>query len=176
MKINEVIVVEGEHDAARLKQIFDVETIITNGSEISLKTLNLIKEVNNTRGVIIFCDPDFPGEKIRKTIIEYVGNTKHAFIKKEKAIDYRKNKVGIEHASKNDLIEALENVMSFNDSISLDYNDYLKLGFNGSKSKRVIICDYLNIGYCNSKTLYKRLNMLNYTYEELIRILGEINE
>lgn len=176
MKINEIIVVEGEHDAARLKQFFDVETIVTNGSEISIKTLNLIKEVNESRGVIVFCDPDYPGEKIRKTIIDYVGITKHAFINKDKAIDYQKNKVGIEHASKNDLVNSLENVVTFNDSISLLYSDYLKLGFSGNKSKRILLCDYLNIGYCNVKTLYKRLNMLNYTYEDLVKIMGEINE
>ena len=176
MKINEVIVVEGEHDATRLKQIFDVETIVTNGSAISTTTLNLIKEVNEQRGVIIFCDPDYPGEQIRKKIMEFVGETKHAFINKNKAIDYQKNKVGIEHATTSDLIESLENVVTFNDTTSLLYDEYLTLGLIGNKKRRELLCDYLNIGYCNAKTLYKRLNMLNYNVHKLKKILGEIDE
>lgn len=176
MKINEVIVVEGEHDATRLKQFFLVDTIVTNGSAISLTTLNLIKEVNERRGVIVFCDPDYPGEQIRKKIIEFVGETKHAFINKNKAIDYQKNKVGIEHASHNDLIQALENVVTFSDNTSLLYEDYLSLGLVGHKKRRELLCDYLNIGYCNAKTLYKRLNMLNYDVLKLKEILGEIDE
>ena len=66
MKIKEVIVVEGHHDTATLKQYFDVETIETNGSAINKETLEYIKEVQAKRGVIIFTDPDYPGEKAQR--------------------------------------------------------------------------------------------------------------
>ena len=176
MKINEVIIVEGEHDATRLKQLFAVDIIVTNGSAISKKTLNLISEVSKTRGIIVFCDPDYPGEQIRKKIMAVVPDAKHAFIKKDLALDERKGKVGVEHASDEDLIKSLENIVHFKESESLAYQDYLRLSFGGNKQRRIILCDKLNIGYCNAKTLYKRLNMLALSYDDLIKIMGEENE
>lgn len=36
-----VIVVEGKTDAEKIQSLYDVQTIITNGSHLSTKTLNL---------------------------------------------------------------------------------------------------------------------------------------
>lgn len=174
LDIKEVIVVEGEHDATRLKQFFNVETIITNGSAINKKTLQLIKDVNDTKGIIVFCDPDFPGEKIRQTIIDYVGECKHAFIKKDKAIDHIKKKVGIEHASYEDLLQSLQSCVSFKEDDVLDWNDFIKCDLVGNKQLRQKVCDYLNISICNSKTLYKRLNMLLIDYDKLQKIIKDV--
>ena len=60
MKIKEVIVVEGKSDLIFLKSFLDAEIIITNGSEISKETLDLIKKANETTGVIVLTDPDYP--------------------------------------------------------------------------------------------------------------------
>ena len=84
-KIKEVIVVEGTSDVVTLSNLIDADFIITHGSAISQETLDLIKVANETRGVIIFTDPDFPGEKIRKTIIDYIGDCKHAFVRAKDA-------------------------------------------------------------------------------------------
>lgn len=177
MKIKEVIVVEGHHDAHVLKQFFDVDTIVTNGSAINKETLELIKQVNNERGVILFLDPDYPGEKIRKKIIAAVGDVKQAFINKKLAISNNHKKIGVEHASKEDLEAALKNVVTFiNDQLTLDYQDYVDLGFVGNKQKRIYLCDYLNIGYANAKSLYKRLNMMGMKKMELIKIMGDYHE
>ena len=44
---NEVLVVEGKNDKARLLAIFpDLNVITTNGSEISFETLEMIKELS----------------------------------------------------------------------------------------------------------------------------------
>lgn len=173
MRINEVIVVEGKNDATRLKQIIDVETIITNGSEIADETLNLIKEVNKTKGVIVFCDPDYPGEQIRRKIIEIVPNAKHAYIDKHKAIDKIKHKVGVEHASDEDILMSLKNVVSYHETSSLSWTEYLNCGFSGNKSLREELCSKLNIACANSKTLFKRLNMLNLSYEDIIKLMED---
>lgn len=177
MKINEVIVVEGTHDALRLKQVFEVDTIITNGSAINKETLSLIKQVNETRGVIVFCDPDYPGEQIRKKIMQEIPTVKHAFIHKDKAIDERKHKVGVEHATDEDLYEALEFVVTFDlENQSLSKEEYTSLGLVGDKQKRIILCDSLNIGYANAKTLYKRLNMLDLNKDKILEILRDNHE
>ena len=71
-KIEEIIVVEGKDDTKRLKEVFDVDTIETRGSAINENILEQIEHAQETRGVIVFTDPDFSGEKIRKTIREAV--------------------------------------------------------------------------------------------------------
>lgn len=79
MKIKEIIVVEGRDDTARVKMAVDADTIETNGSAIGDTVIQQVRLAQETRGVIILTDPDFPGEKIRKTIAEAVPGCKHAF-------------------------------------------------------------------------------------------------
>ena len=86
MKIKEIIVVEGKDDTTAIKQAVNADTIETNGSAINEETIEKIKLAQETRGVIIFTDPDFPGQKIRNTISEQVPGCKHAFFTKEEAI------------------------------------------------------------------------------------------
>lgn len=78
-KIKEIIIVEGKDDTLAIKRAVDADTIETNGSAINQSIIEQIRLAQNTRGVIIFTDPDAPGEKIRKTIAEHVPGCKHAF-------------------------------------------------------------------------------------------------
>ncbi|MCB6771170.1 ribonuclease M5, partial [Veillonella atypica] len=70
---------------AAIKRALDADTIETNGSAISESTIEKIRLAQEKRGAIIFTDPDFPGEKIRKTIAEKVPGCKHAFLDKQEA-------------------------------------------------------------------------------------------
>ena len=79
MKIEQVVVVEGKDDTKHLKQFFEVDTIETIGSTINADILEQIRLAQQVRGVIVLTDPDFPGEKIRKTITHSVPEAKHAF-------------------------------------------------------------------------------------------------
>ena len=110
-KIKEIIVVEGKSDTALLKELFEVDTIETHGLALDKKTLELIKEANKTRGVIVLTDPDFPGKKIRDQIQAVVPNCKHAFVSKKDATG--KKKLGIAEANKEAVVLALENMVSF---------------------------------------------------------------
>lgn len=175
-KIKEVIVVEGTSDVQSLSNIIDADYIITNGSSISQETLNFIKSVNETRGVIIFTDPDYPGEKIRKTIIEYIGKCKNAFVRPKDA--KKKNKLGVAEASKEAILEALENIVTFNNKSknTLLNSDLYELGLLGqpnSLEKRIMVEETLSIGHGSAKTFLKRLNMINIDKTKLIEILME---
>ncbi len=176
MKIKEILVVEGKNDAQTLKSYFDCDTIITHGSDLSEKTLEMIKTAHEKRGVIIFTDPDAPGEKIRNTINQAVKGCKNAFIDKRKARTTKK--VGVEHASKEDLEESLSHLMTYTEDLeeSLTWSEFFELGCAGKNQcseKRRILEEYLHIGKSNAKTLYKRLNMLQITKEECERILED---
>jgi len=176
-KINEVVVVEGYHDLALLKSIYEnVDVIITNGSEISEDTLNELQVLNKNRGLILFLDPDYQGERIRRVINDFVGETKHAFLKKSQCINKNKTKVGIEHASKKDVIEALKMVYTENNTkrSNINIQDLYKLkliGTQNSKNRRKSLCEEIGIGLANGKTLAKKLNMFGIDKEIVEKIL-----
>ena len=167
--IKEIIVVEGVNDTKRLKEFFDVDTIETHGLGLKSETIELIQELNKKRGVILFLDPDTPGEKIRNRLNSEIPNLKNAFVLKQDARTTKK--VGIEHASKQVLQEALVNLITYSDSKeSLSISEFNELGLSGNKdsqAKRDILSRKYHIGKCNAKTMFKRLNMLELTAEEI---------
>ena len=171
--IKEVIVVEGVNDTKRLKSFFDCETIETHGLGLKKETIELIKQINETRGVILFLDPDTPGEKIRNRLNSEIPNLKNAFVLKENA--KTKKKVGIEHADKQTLSEALNNLVTYSDEVdSLNLQEFNELGLSGhldSVEKRAKLSKHYHLGKCNAKTMLKRLNMLHLTYEQINEVL-----
>jgi len=169
-KINEIVVVEGKTDSAILKELFEVDTIETHGLALDQKTLELIKKVSQTRGIIILTDPDYPGMKIRNQINDAVDNCKNAFVLKKDAIG--KKKLGIAEARKEAIIEALENVVSFsNREESITWNEFLSLDIIGNKKRRIFIYESFHLGYGNVKTLFKRLNMVGITKNMILKEL-----
>ena len=80
-KIPEVIVVEGKDDTANLKRYYDVDTYETRGSAINQDDLERIATLQELRGVIVFTDPDYNGERIRKIIMQEIPQAKHALFK-----------------------------------------------------------------------------------------------
>lgn len=170
-KIKEIVVVEGKTDTAILKQLFDVDTIETHGLALDDKTLQLIKQANQTRGIIVLTDPDYPGMRIRNQIQETVENCQHAFIEKKDAIG--KKKVGVAEARKEAIIEALENVVTFSKiQESISWNEFISLDIIGNKEKRLKVYQIFHLGYGNVKTLFKRLNMVGITKEMIVKELG----
>ena len=174
-KIKEIIVVEGKSDTALLKELFEVDTIETHGLALDKKTLELIKEANKTRGVIVLTDPDFPGKKIRDQIQTVVPNCKHAFVSKKDATG--KKKLGIAEANKEAVVLALENVVSFDvDNQSITWHEFIDLDIIGNKQRRLLVYDLFNLGYGNVKTLFKRLNMVGISKEDVLKKLDEHKE
>lgn len=165
---NMVIVVEGKNDANKIKSIFpDADIITTNGSEINKQIIEMIIKAANNDDVILCLDPDGPGEKIRRKILEYTDNVHQVFAKKYKAISNNKKKVGIEHMSKEDIIDMFKNIKKSKKQNTVSYIDLYNLGYMESREKRQKLCDKLNISYCNGKQLLKRLNMFGVTIEEI---------
>lgn len=171
--IREVIVVEGSNDTKRLKSFFDCDTIETHGLGLKKETIELIRQVNDIRGVILFFDPDTPGEKIRARINKEIPNLKNAFVLKKDARTTKK--VGVEHASKEILLEALNNLITYSDSKeSITMQELYELGLCGnvdSNKKREELAKHYHLGKCNGKTLLKRINMLGVNKDDIEQII-----
>lgn len=176
--MKQVIVVEGIHDLNKIKEVYkDAYIEVTGGKIISQDLIKRLKEYSKTSEIILFFDPDFPGESIRKAILKEIPNCLNAYIKKEKAISKNKKKVGVEHASKEDIIESLKNLYKNEEKEGI-YNFSLmyELGLTGYKDsslKRAYLADILNIGRPNTKMLIERLNAYNIALEKIKEILKE---
>lgn len=174
-KINEIIVVEGKSDKQFLETFLNADILTCNGSAIDGFDKNYLIELSKTRGVIILTDPDYPGQRIRNEISSYLPVCKHAFVRKENSI--KRHKVGVAEASKEEVLFALENVVTFDESKkgSLNETDMMLLKLSGldSSANKEKVNKHFNIGHCNSKTLLKRLNLLNVSKETLEAILND---
>lgn len=176
-RISEIIVVEGRDDTANLKRFYEVDTYETKGSAISKADLERIGRLNELRGVIVFTDPDFNGERIRKLIMTAIPSAKHAFLNRDEAAPSSKNKgrsLGIEHASFEDLDRALSQVLGGGDELASRFDvtrkDLIRLGFLAgadSRKRREYLGEHLRIGYTNGKQLLKRLEMFGISLAEV---------
>lgn len=180
MKIKEIIVVEGKDDTVAIKRALDADTIETNGSAINEETLEKIRLAQKVRGVIVFTDPDFPGERIRHIITQNVPGCQHAFLPKNQAIHKSGKGLGVEHATPAAIREALSNAkqMEHEQMEVISKEDLLMFGLIGgpeAADKRERLGKYLNIGYANGKQLYARLKMFGITKDEFLQAIEHIN-
>ncbi|MDE5977271.1 MAG: ribonuclease M5 [Turicibacter sp.] len=178
----EVIVVEGRDDTRRLKEVYpDIETLETNGSAINKEVLAQIKVLQESRGVIVFTDPDFPGNKIRQAIVEAVPNCKHAYLQKRDAVAKNDKGIGVEHASDEAIQAALVNLLTPKEQVvevieTQFLFDYGLIGHANSAKIREKLSETLGIGYVNGKQLQKRLMMFGITKQQVVdALLNEAN-
>ncbi len=179
MKIKEVIVVEGKDDTARIRQAVDADTIETNGSAVNDEIIEQIRHAADKRGVIIFTDPDYPGERIRHIVSQRVPECKHAFLPKHLARAKKDKGIGIEHASSRDIIEALSAVYELTDRVEgeITKSELLHYGLIGgpqASSRREKLGIELHIGKTNGKQLLRRLNMFQITRRQLNEVMKQI--
>lgn len=182
IKIQEVIVVEGKDDTANLKRFYEVDTYETKGSAIDEDDLERIERLHDLRGVIVFTDPDYNGERIRKIIMQAIPTVKHAFLQRDEATPKSKTKgrsLGVEHASFEDLEKALSSVRGYYDDdnqFDITKSDLMRLGLlmgGESRKRREYLGEHLRIGYCNGKQLLKRLELFGINLMEVEEVMGE---
>ncbi len=177
--IKEIIVVEGKDDVAAIKRAVDAEMITTGGFALPPAVIKRIETAAQKRGVIIFTDPDFAGEKIRKIIADKVPGCRHAFISRDEAM--KGDNIGIENASPETILKALERVrcQSIEKSQEFTQTDLIKnylIGTEGSSERRNLLGQLLGIGYCNAKQFLNRLNNYGITRDEFTEALEKLEK
>lgn len=181
MNIKEIIVVEGKSDTVAVKRATNADTIETNGSAIDELTIERIQHAQETRGVIVFTDPDYPGRRIRAIIEERVAGVKHAFLEKKKTIAKNGKGLGIEHAQDEDIRQAIRSVYTVDDSsvstIPLAHLIETRLiGHPDARKRRERLSELLCIGQVNGKGLKKRLEMFRIDQARLHEVLKVLDE
>ncbi len=170
MKQEKIYVVEGAHDASKLKEYDkNIKVIYTGGIRIKKALIDQLKMLEKTHEIVLLLDPDFAGENIRKKLNENLLKPTHIYLKKEHSTS-KKGDIGLEHVK----IEHLEELLSKSHKITtlgdIDNAYLLSKGYIGhkdSKRMRVDLFNYFRIGYTNGKGLAKRLNLYNITREKI---------
>lgn len=176
--IKELIVVEGKDDIAAVKSAVDAEVIATHGFGYGKKLINFLKDVNDRRGIIIFTDPDYMGNKIRSDISKQVKGAKHAFLSQDKA--KKKSNIGIENAKPEDIIAALDKARPIYEEkeelfTKQDLIEYGLMGDKNSSEKREQVSASLKVGHGNAKQFLNRLNGFKISREEFIKAVEAVN-
>lgn len=167
LKISEIIVVEGQNDINKVSSCIHCDCVKTNGTHLSQSFLEQLKTMNKTRGVIVMTDDDYPGRWIRSQIQEALGECKHAYI--DKSVSRTSRKVGIEHASCQSIVEALNKVSHYsNESQSISKSEYVESGLVTNYQQRNQLIKKLGLPPMNSKRFFKVLNMMNISLKELL--------
>lgn len=179
IKIKEAIVVEGRDDESAIKRSIDAQIIITHGFGIREATFKLIEKAMDTTGVIIFTDPDYAGEEIRRRINTRIPGCKQAHLPRHEAM--AGDNIGIENATDENILKALSKVHTINTSLvnvftrqDLVVNDLV--GHPDAKERRIKLGALLGIGYGNGKQFLSRLNHYCVTKEQFERGIKDIDE
>lgn len=176
MKIKEFVVVEGRDDTIAVKRAVSCTTIETHGFGIKKQTWELLKKANDTKGIIIFTDPDYSGEEIRRKLSLKFPEAKHAYLGRDEAT--KGENIGIENASDEAIIGALKKAKAVKTENKERFfeEDMQRVGLSfgkGSKEKRIRVGKELGIGYANSKTFLKKLNAFDITREQFERAVAK---
>ena len=118
IKVGPVILVEGQYDKIKLSQIFDATILTTDGFGIFKQKdkLDLLRRLAETRGLLVFTDPDGAGFVIRNYLKGAVPKEKlfHAYIpdlygkEKRKSKGSKEGKLGVEGVPDEVIIRAVE--------------------------------------------------------------------
>lgn len=194
IKIKEAIIVEGKYDKIKISSLFDTVIIKTDGFGIykDKKTIRLIKNLAEQRGVIVLTDSDNAGLMIRNHLKNVLSdkNIKHAFTPAVKGKEKRKAKpsksgfLGVE-GTENDFIKnavlKIATVLGENEEkqekeeiTRLDLYKMEIFGKDNSKTVRQKLLNYLSLPENMSVSML--LDVLNsfYTKEEILKILEKL--
>lgn len=191
VKIREAIVVEGRYDKNTLCQIVDAPILETAGFGIfkDKKQMALLRQVAQSRGLIVFTDSDGAGFVIRNHIKSAIPPKflKHAYIpdipgkEKRKAAPGKEGKLGVEGMTPEIILEALKRagatIEGENGAAAphqITKQDLMTLGLSGgpdASAKRLRLLKRLDLPeHMSPNAMLQALNLL-YSLEELTQIM-----
>ena len=193
VKIKEAIVVEGRYDKNTLSQIVDAPILETSGFGIfkDKQQMALLRRVAETRGLIVFTDPDGAGFVIRNHIKSAIPSRylKHAYIpdiygkERRKAAPGKEGKLGVEGMKPEVIVDALRRAGATLEGESaapgnqITKQDLMELGLSGgadASAKRLALLKKLGFPeHMSANAMLQALNLL-YSLDELNELVKEL--
>ena len=195
VKVKQAIVVEGRYDKNTLRQIVDCPIFETNGFGVmnDKELVALLRVAAQTRGLVIFTDPDGAGFVIRnylKGVLPREG-VLHAYVpdvfgkERRKTTPGKEGKLGVEGMTREVILKALRDAGAELDGEAakasrdpITKQDFFALGLSGgadSSAKRKTLQKELELPeHMSANALLQALNLLFSREEFLSRY--QINE
>lgn len=193
VKIKEAIVVEGRYDKNTLSQIVDAPILETAGFGIfkDKKQMQLLRQVAEKRGLIVFTDSDGAGFVIRNHIKSAIPARflKHAYTpdvmgkERRKAAPGKEGKLGVEGMKPEVILDALKKAGATIEgentpaSHQITKQDLMALGLSGgadASQKRLRLLKKLNLPeHMSANAMLQALNLL-YGLEDLTAIVDQL--
>lgn len=180
-RIKEAIVVEGRYDKNTLSQIVNAPIFETSGFGIfkNKEQMNLLRQVAQKRGLIVFTDADGAGFVIRNHIKSAIPGKylKHAYTpdilgkERRKAAPGKEGKLGVEGMTKDVILESLRKAgATFEGEVQsattgcITKQDLMRLRLSGcadSSEKRLLLQKKLDLPeHMSANALLQALNIL----------------
>ena len=194
LKIKQAILVEGNYDKIKLSQIVDATIVVLDGFMVykNTKMQNMIKQLADTCGVIVFTDSDMAGFRIRTFLKNILSgkNVLHAYIPDIQGKEKRKSKpskegfLGVEGVSDDIIIQSLKDALGCEFSEQHEENrrlvtktDLFIDGFSGGTNSAIYrerLTDVLKLPRrISANMLIDVINSL-YTYDEYKKIVNSV--
>ena len=169
ISLSRILVVEGKEDASYLSNYIDSEIVAVNGYELSEATISYLKD----KPVILLMDPDKAGEEIRNKLNSVLKDAVNVSIDIEKCNRGTKN--GVAECEINEVLGKLSEFCKDFAEKQTDFStaDLYELGLSSDKNMRKFVCEKLNLGNCNFKTMQKRLISNNVKHQQVCEIIEE---
>lgn len=196
LKIKEAIVVEGRYDKNTLSQIVDATILETSGFGImkDKQQLKLLRQVAESRGLIIFTDSDGAGFVIRNFLKGAIDSKYllHAYIpdipgkERRKSAPGKEGKLGVEGMTPQIIVDALRKAGATvlgeemtRSTGNITKQDMMELGLCGGKDssvQRKLLLKKLDLPeHMSANALLQAVNLL-YTFDELRAIVAQLGE
>lgn len=194
IKIKEAIIVEGRYDKIKLSSLIDAPIIETNGFRVfsDKEKQSLIRQIANTRGILVFTDSDSAGFVIRNFLrgVADKSKIKHCYIPQISGKEKRKRErskeglLGVEGVSDEAIITAIRKsgatIIGEEQAEKrgeITKTDLYILGLSGRENSDVLrkkLLKHLDMpSYLTPNAMLAALNCL-YSLEELKEILKNI--
>lgn len=188
LRVEEIILVEGKYDAAKLADLVDGLILTTDGFSIfhNEEKKRLILELGRKRGILVLTDSDAAGFRIRSYLNQLARGitVKNAYIpavagkERRKAAPSKEGLLGVEGVPAETILRALRAAGAHERAgragRAITYADLYEWGLSGTAGSAGARRAWLqSIGLpprLSKKALCEVLNSL-YTYEELTRLL-----
>ncbi len=196
IEIKEAVIVEGKYDKIKLQSFISSPIIETNGFRIfkDKEKQSLIRNIADTRGILIITDSDSAGFMIRNFLKGFVPDDKikHAYIPNIKGKEKRKEEpskegfLGVEGIEISLISEVIEKsgatIIGHNDdkekSVEITKADFFELGLSGKENsdiKRKQVLSSLSLPeYLNTNAMITAVNCL-FTKDEFVKFVESIN-
>ena len=192
IKIKQAIIVEGRYDKIRLSTLVDAVIIPTNGFALykDKETVELIKMLARTTGIVILTDSDSAGFQIRSHLRSVVreGEVINVYIpdvfgkERRKRTPSKQGKLGVEGMTTEVLLEAFrkagvladETVRRDEPVTKAELMEYGLIGGENSAEKRVVLQRRLGLPELLSANLLLEIINVTYSREQLFGILEEL--